>query len=958
MKYKKVVSTLIIIGFSTFSFAQKADILKVTTHKLVNGFTILLNEDSTATNVFGAVMVKAGAANELPSATGMAHYLEHLLFKGTETLGTSDYIKEKPYLDSIAVLYEKLALETDEQSQINIQQLINNQAVKASNYGLPNEFDKLLKSIGSTRINAFTNYDMTFYYNLFPAHEIEKWLDIYATRFDKPVFRSFQSELEVVYEEKNRAMDGMERRIFKELNSAMFPNLPYGQWDVLGKIEHLKKPSLKNMQAFYTKQYVAKNMALILSGNFKAEEVLPIIKEKFGGLSSKEAPQLNLPPLQPLPKNKVEKIRITPIKIELLGWQTVPYSHADRVALDVCESILINYSETGILDKLTTNNDLMYIFGGGIQYNNAAGFYLIAVPKPIIQSIANTDKKIEGAFNRVKAGNFSEEQLNAAKFELINEFQKNIEQIGSRGVAIGQAFSKGLSWEEYMNYTNKVNLITKEEVVRVANTYFGAQKAKIISRTGFPKKVKLDKPPFKAVTNAQSDSSVYASSFNKIEPKPFEPKFLDFNTDIASIPIYANHNLTRVNNPVNNLFYLKLKFKTGKINTPKLGVVANLLNYSGAGTYSFAEFKQAFSSIGCMYYVSCTDNYFTISIDGIEANLPKALKLLDALLHTPHPDDDSFKLMVKSAKLDVKREKRDKYALGNSVYQYAKYEQNSPLLTKPSIKELSKMDITHLMESYKKMVNSYKTTISYVGNTPIYELKKELETNIDLFDNKEDGGFKSRQKVNVSKNIIYFVNDKKAIQSQVYYYVPDDKTQLENYDKVQAFNQYFGGGFSGLILQEIREYRSLAYTARASYVMPINSTGHFTAYLGCQAGKTVEAIHVLDSLITNMPVKEDRIKTLKKSLQLSTISNYPDFKTIINKINTYQLQGYTADPAIRAYTQYQDLTMSNIVDFYEKSIKSKPYIITIYGDKRKIDLDKLKNYGEIIELKLKDVIKL
>jgi len=190
----------------------------------------------------------------------MAHYLEHLLFKGTDELGTSDYEKEKPKLDSIAILYEKLALETDKDSKLAIQQLINKQALEASKYGLPNEFDKLLKGIGSTRINAFTDYDITFYHNLFPSHEIEKWLDIYAERFKNPVFRSFQSELEVVYEEKNRAMDGMERKIYEEINKALFPNLPYDQWDVLSKVEHLKNPSLQKMQAFYDKNYVAKNM--------------------------------------------------------------------------------------------------------------------------------------------------------------------------------------------------------------------------------------------------------------------------------------------------------------------------------------------------------------------------------------------------------------------------------------------------------------------------------------------------------------------------------------------------------------------------------------------------------------------------------------------------------------------------------------------------------------------------
>ena len=224
---------IILIAGRHILLAQSVDVLKVTTHKLENGLTVFLNEDPTATKMFGAVMVRAGAVNESEDATGMAHYLEHLLFKGTTILGTSDYQKEKPLLDSIHVLYDQLAQELDRDQQLKIQKQINNLAVKSAKYGLPNEFDKLLKSIGGTDVNAFTSYDMTFYHNTFPSHETEKWLDLYSARFDNPVFRSFQSELEVVYEEKNRDMDGMENRIFEEINKANFPNLPYGKWSIL-----------------------------------------------------------------------------------------------------------------------------------------------------------------------------------------------------------------------------------------------------------------------------------------------------------------------------------------------------------------------------------------------------------------------------------------------------------------------------------------------------------------------------------------------------------------------------------------------------------------------------------------------------------------------------------------------------------------------------------------------------
>ncbi len=950
-----ILIALIVVGH--FLLAQPQDVLKVTTHKLDNGFTIFLNEDPTATKMFGAAMVKAGAVNESEDATGMAHYLEHLLFKGTDKLGTSDYQKEKPLLDSISGLYEQLAQELDKEVQLKIQKQINDLAVKSAKYGLPNEFDKLLKSIGGTNINAFTSYDMTFYHNSFPSHETEKWLDLYATRFENPVFRSFQSELEVVYEEKNRAMDGMENKIFEEMNKANFPNLPYGKWGVLGTVEHLKKPSLIKMKAFYEKHYVAKNMALILTGNFTSKEVLPLIAEKFKNLSDKEAPVLKLPELEPLSENQIKKIRITPIKVEILGWQTVSSNHKDRVALDVCESILSNDSETGLLNQLSDNNEVMAVFGGSDNYNEAGAFFVAIVPKPFVQSISNVDKKIEGVLNKLKNGDFSSKLLSASKYELEKWFQRDMERLSGRGIAIGMAFSQGVTWEEYISYPQRVNGVTKEDVVRVAKKYFGKQISKIISRTGFPKKVKLDKPPFKAVSRTQKDSSVYAKNFKNIPSKSFQPKFLDFDKDIEKTIIYKNQTLTKTSNPVNDLFYLTIKFKKGHLNNEKLKVAADLMNYSGAGEYSYSELKKAFSSVGCSYYFSCNENYLTLSVNGSEGNFNAAIDLINLLVKEPKKDDDGFKLMFKTVKLDRKGEKRDRSMLGRALYDYAQLGNHSGVLLRPSGKEIKKMDASELISAYKDVAENYKVEISYVGNIPLNDIKNKLENKVDLFLNNKENPYVERERAPVSKNKVIIVNDKKAIQSQVYFYIPDDKRDVLEYASFKAFNNYFGGGFSGIITQEIREYRSLAYSSGGRYVFPVKSNAYFFAYIGCQADKTNKAILVLDSLINNMPQKPERINSLKKSLRLSVVSSYPDFKDINQIISYYQKHGFDKDPKIDAYKKYDSLTMDEIVQFYEKSIKGKSRVITIYGNTKKMDLNQLKQFGEVEVLQLKDVIK-
>jgi predicted Zn-dependent peptidase len=959
MQMKRILVGFMCFGLSHLAFTQSNELLTVTSFKLSNGFTVFLNEDTTTSKIFGAVIVNAGAKNESSDATGMAHYLEHLLFKGTNQLGTSDYAKEKPYLDSINVLYDKLASTSDPDQQDRLQRAINDQAQKASEYGLPSEFDKLLRSIGSTGINAFTNYEMTFYHNSFPSHEIEKWLDLYAIRFQHPVFRSFQSELEVVYEEKNRALDNMERKVYETTERLVLPNLPYGQWSVLGEVEHLKKPSLSKMYDFYNKNYTAGNMALILTGNFWSADVIPLIEDKFSQLKEGSTPKIKLPIPTPLTGGKVEKVRITPVKAGFLGWQTMAQTHPDRMAMDVCEYLLFNNSETGFINQIQLNNQMIYAGAFSNVYNEAGDFVIFFVPKVIIQSMGNAEKMIEDALNKVKNGDFSDEMLVAAKYDIDNAFQRRLENLRSRGVMIGNAFNLGVSWEEYVRYPEKVRTITREDVMQVAKTYLGDNKVKMISRTGFPKKVKLQKPPYKPVTPDQKASSIYAEKFARIPAKAFQPKYLNFDKDVDRVTINGNHEIFAVRNPLNDLFTLEIRFKTGSLKTPSLPAITGLINYAGAGSYLLTDFKQAFAALGCSYYIGNNNNFLTVGVSGSEASLDKALDLIDLLLTRPKVSERAINLLYNEVKTGRKVDKRDRYQMGRALLTYAVYGNRSSLLQRNSTKEIKQMVAQDMAQAFKEIVSNYQSEIVFIGSTPISDLKKLIDDKLSLAEESKVDSFIAREKQQVPKNKILFVHDKNAVQSQIYFYVPGETMNQDDYHKAVSFNEYFGGGFSGLVMQEIREYRSLAYATGANYSLPelANEEASFLAYIGCQGDKTNDAIGVMVDLIKNMPEKPDRIPSLRSSLQLKVVTNYPNFRNIPNRIIDYRRQGFTEDPNINAYNKYHDIKMTDIVDFYQKNIKGKPYVITIYGDKRKINLESLKQFGEIIEMDLKDVVK-
>ena len=240
------MKTLIFIGLFSLiagTIPAQIDPLKVETYKLDNGLTVYLNADHTMPMIHGMVLVKGGGKRDPKDATGIAHYFEHIMFKGTNQLGTINYGGEKPYLDSISILYDDLGKTKDEKKRIEIQQEINRISIKAADYAIPNEFNKILSEMGGKGVNASTGYEYINYYNSFPSNQIEKWLEVYSHRFIQPVFRLFQSELETVYEEKNMYADDALNTFFEKFMEKFYKNSPYGQQTILGSSEHLKTPN-------------------------------------------------------------------------------------------------------------------------------------------------------------------------------------------------------------------------------------------------------------------------------------------------------------------------------------------------------------------------------------------------------------------------------------------------------------------------------------------------------------------------------------------------------------------------------------------------------------------------------------------------------------------------------------------------------------------------------------------
>ncbi|SVA91233.1 uncharacterized protein METZ01_LOCUS144087, partial [marine metagenome] len=528
---KGVLSSIILL--TNLIFAIDYDPLAVQTYKLDNGLTVYLNEDHNTTSVFGAVVVRGGGKRDPKDATGIAHYLEHLLFKGTNEMGTINYVEEKVYLDSIRIKYDELGSTSDETERLDIQKHINRLSVKAAEYAIPNEFDRLMEGMGGTWINAFTSDDVICYLNKFPGNQIEKWLEAYSHRFINPVFRLFQSELETVYEEKNRAMDNMFRQLFTTYLQKFFKEHPYGQQTVLGSVDHLKNPSLTKMQEYYDTYYVANNMALVLTGDIYPEDIKPLIEEKFGSWNSGELPgPIDITESSFNGREKIKK-RMTPIKVGIMGFRTVPAGHEDEVTINLCNQLLTNESKTGLIDQLAVERKILSAGAFNMDYADLGANNFFFLPKLFLQSLTKAENLVLGQIEKLKSGDFDDEYFNAVKLTMIRQHEENMENMEGRLFTLVDTYAKEKSWDDIVNFPKKLDAITKNEVVEVANKYFGNDYLVLHSKMGFPKKHKLEKPPFEAVIPKNSEKrSNFAVKLDEISEGKLNLNYIEFNKDV------------------------------------------------------------------------------------------------------------------------------------------------------------------------------------------------------------------------------------------------------------------------------------------------------------------------------------------------------------------------------------------------------------------------------------------
>ena len=931
---------------------------------LSNGLEVYLNEDHTTPVVYGAVVIGAGAV-DCPD-TGIAHYFEHIMFKGTDRIGTVDYEAEKVYLDSIETMYARLRETTDEAARRDIQQEISRISQAAAEYAIPNEFTTLITQYGGTGLNAGTSYDFTVYYNSFDSRYLRPWLELASHRFLHPVYRLFQGELETVYEEKNMGSDSMTDGVLEKAVAAFAgEDFPYA-FPIVGSTENLKNPDQAAMHEFYEKYYVARNMSLLLGGDIDAAAVIPLLEESFGRIRAGEKPQRlegREKPLEGISEVRIN-LPIPLIKGEALVFNGPLPGDPDELACQLGTALLTNSAGTGTLDSLATAHEVMAAMATNLSFNHMGATLILDIPKVPFGSLKKSEKKILAEVRRIQEGDFSDEALAQAKRDLRKDLLRSLERLEDRGMALLQVLSQGRSWEDFLAQVDGIDAITREEVVAAMNKYYDPSRyLRLRKKYGTNPKDKVSKPDYKPVIPPhRGEQSAYAKELEERFGGDYgSPKFLDPKTpDVRRIPLNGVSTFYAAGNPVNDLFQLTFNYRVGTLQDSRLELLASVLPLSGTDSLTVQQLSRAWQRIGTNVSFEASANDFSITLSGFDEALPESLDLLRHFLGHVTADKKTLSETVS----DYNQTAALTFMEGTSAYfkallAKAMYGDRAPLLRRLGKKEAKTLKKgTALIELLASDVLSARCDVTYSGRGDAEQVAALVRSRIPV------GSADTPREITpfqTHENAVWFVDAPGSRQTYIAAYVTDpDCGTPDRRARLELWSEYFGGGMSAVLFEEVREYRAFAYSAHGQSQGPDverpGDPGMFVGYLSTQADKAGEAMALLDSLFRNMPVSPVNGAAARQAVINEINNGYPTHRELPERIAAMDRRHQSVNPEVAAYEALRHLGIDDIVA-YSREVAGRPFLWLVVGDKKSIDMEKLAEYGPVTVLKKKDLIK-
>ncbi|MCD4747465.1 MAG: insulinase family protein [Bacteroidales bacterium] len=934
------------------------DPLKARLYTLDNGLKVFLTKNQDEPRIATLIAVRAGSTSDPVETTGLAHYFEHMMFKGTDKIGTLDWEKEKVLLEEISDLFEQYRKIDNPQEKKAVYRKIDSVSALAAKHVAANEYDKLVSTLGAKRTNAGTALEMTIYINDIPSNELEKWINLESERFNNIVLRLFHTELETVYEEYNMYQDYDWSRANIALMKGLFPKHPYG-CQVIGLAEHIKNPSMVNIHNFADTYYVPNNMAIALAGDLDFEKTIQLIDNYFGKLEpNNDLPEIIQPVEDPITEPIVEEVIGPDAESLALAFRFDGDNSEEHKYVTLIDMILSN-RQAGLIDLNLNQQQKVLSAGCSPYFLRDYGIHEFNGKPREGQSLEEVKNLLLEEIEKVKKGEFDDWMLEAVINDLRLSEIRQQEHNFSRSFAYIDAFIKKVDYADHLKFIDDLEKITKEQIIEFAKQHYNDNYVVVYKRTGENENlVKVDKPEITPVPINREDQSDFYKEFTKAKTESLKPVFIDFKKEIATSDLKSGIEIYYIKNKTNELFNLQYILDMGKNNNIRLPLAVNYLPYLGTDKYTPAELQKEFFKLGLTMNVHAGNDRCYIYITGLQKSFDKGVELLEHVLSNVKPDQKAYNDYIDGIlkkRSDAKLNKST--IMWRGLFNYGKYGKHSSftnILSEEELKNINPEELTNIL----KDIYSYKHKLFYYGNSELVKVKPVIDKYHKIPAELKDYPVPVKYiEQPTDQNIIYFVNYD-MVQTNILMLAKDQLFDKKLIPDSRLFGEYFGSGLSSIVFQEIRESRALAYSAFASFSVPRKTDeSHYTyAFVGTQADKLKIATDAMLVLMNNMPKAKKQFDLAKESI-IKKIETERIIKT--NIFWTYQRnleRGIDYDIRKDVYEKMKTIDMDKFSNkFFDKHIKGKNYTFLVLGNKNLLDMNVLGKLGTIKELTLEEI---
>ncbi len=940
------------VEMQTFS----GDPLHTRKYTLPNGLQIWITVNKNEPRCQTMIAVKTGSKNDPADHTGLAHYLEHMMFKGTDQYGSKDFSKEKPLLDEIENLYEQYGAEKNDDKRKAIYHVIDSVSGLAAKWAIANEYDKMVSNLGAKGTNAFTSTDMTVYVNDIPVNQMEKWVNIEAERFRNPQLRLFHTELEAVYEEKNRTLDNDGRKVEEALMASLFKHHSYGTQTTIGTIEHLKSPSITAIKKYYNEHYVPNNMAIIISGDVDPDKTVELIKQHFGYMASKPVAPYTFEP--ETKRSSPDELTVYGPDAEevVIGFRMKGSNSNDYLMQTMVDNLLTN-GASGLIDLDLVKQQKVLGANTGVDNNSDYDVFQLSAKAMQGQSLEDCKKLLLDEIEKLKSGNFDESMIAAGVTNMKVQEMRSMESNGGRAYGIMNTFVHNMDYNAYMHRFDVMSKFTKQNVMDFVKQNFTNDYTVVYKKTGEDKTTKkVVKPAITPVSVNREDQSDFLKRIINTKVEDIQPVFVDYNKAIIFDKTKTGLPIWYVPNHENTLFSLFYAFDMGSLTDKTLSLMSNYFDYLGTEKMSSEDISKEMYKIGCKFDVNVGRDNMFVSINGPQEKMQQAIGLFENVLNNCKPNADALSKLVDNIIKERGDAKKNKNVIRQRLMDYANYGATNPstfILKNEELKALKADDLVAKIHNLK----NFKHRIYYYGPADIADVTGIInQLHQTAAQPQEVPAVTDFARKEMKENEVYFV-DYPMVQAEIMWTHKGENWNAAQYPDVRLFNEYFGGSMSGIVFQTIRESKALAYSTNARYNAPSKKEDPFymTAYVGTQADKFNEATKGMNELLTDLPSSDKNLQLAKDAIKNQIQSERITRTALLFNLQNNMKLGLNYDIRKDAYEKLSSMTTTDVSKFFDSNIKGKAYSYCVLASSKKVNKTDLEKIGKVTELKLDDI---